>query len=96
MESSRVPVPNRLKRYRRVAGLSQKKAAKLIGLSNTSSLCKWEKGKALPSVPYLFKLSVIYHTHPVHLYQDLWQSLKKDMDINHHNLFGQNEFISHS
>lgn len=93
MESSRVPVPNRLKRYRRIAGLSQKRAARLIGLSNTSALCKWEKGKALPSLPFLFKLSVVYSTHPVHLYQDFWQSLKTDIEKENEPLFGQNDFI---
>ena len=94
MESSRVPIPNRLKRYRRIAGLSQKRAAKLIGLSNTSVLCKWEKGKALPSLPFLFKLSVAYQTHPVHLYQDLWLSLKASLDKQQQSLLEEDKFIS--
>lgn len=78
MERGRIP--NRLRRYRRMAGYSQKTVAKAIGLLGTSSLSRWEKGTSLPTLPVVFKLSLLYKTHPIHLYQDLWQELKFSLE----------------
>jgi transcriptional regulator with XRE-family HTH domain len=78
MERSRIP--NRLKRYRRLAGYSQKSAARILRLPSASSLSRWEKGRNFPSIPLLFKLSLLYKTHPIHLYQDLWQRLKLEVE----------------
>jgi transcriptional regulator with XRE-family HTH domain len=93
MEQGRIP--NRLKKYRRLAGFSQCEAAELLDLKNTSCISRWEKGKSVPSLRYIFKLSLLYRTHPVHLYPDIWQQLKKELQekessvsakslINHH------------
>ena len=41
------------------AGLSQKKAAKLLGKSN-KTLCRWEKGKAFPNQPMIEALCKLY------------------------------------
>ena len=77
MESGRIP--NRLKKYRRLAGFSQKEAAEMIGLNNASCLSRWEKGLSIPTLPHIFKLSLLYRTHPIHLYQEFWQILKEDI-----------------
>jgi len=73
-------IPNRLKRYRRLAGHSQKEASQIVGLAGTCSLSRWEKGRGFPSIPMLFKLSLLYKTHPIHLYQDLWQTIKYEQE----------------
>lgn len=41
------------------AGYSQKKAAELLGVSNTT-LCSWEKGKTFPDQPMIEKICKLY------------------------------------
>ena len=41
------------------AGFSQKKAAELLGISN-STLCSWEKGKTFPDQPMIDKICDLY------------------------------------
>lgn len=41
------------------AGYSQKKAAELLGISN-STLCSWEKGKTFPDQPMIDKICDLY------------------------------------
>lgn len=44
---------------RKNAGYSQKKAAKLLNISN-STLCAWEKGKSFPKQPMIEKMCGLY------------------------------------
>jgi transcriptional regulator with XRE-family HTH domain len=78
MEEGRIP--NRLKRYRRLAGYSQKEACEILGLHTSTPLSRWEKGRGLPTFPQILKLSALYRTHPIHLYQEFWQYLKQDIE----------------
>lgn len=41
------------------AGYSQKKAAELLGISNTT-LCNWENGKTFPDQPMIEKICNLY------------------------------------
>lgn len=41
------------------AGYSQKAAAELLGISN-STLCNWEKGKTFPDQPMIEKICNLY------------------------------------
>lgn len=91
MENSRYP--NRLKKYRRLFCLSQKKVAALIGLADASPLSRWEKGVSLPNLVHLFWLSRIYKTMPGELYFDLWQNISKDVLARENNLLAQQEFF---
>ena len=77
MEDGRIP--NRLKRYRRLAGYSQKQVAKALALQNTSCVSRWEKGLSVPEMFTLFRLSILYRTNPFHLYQECWQQLKREV-----------------
>lgn len=70
MEISRVP--NKLKMFRHCSGYSQKKVARMLGLSDTSTLSRWEHGVALPGMVQVFRLSRIYRTEPQGLFEDLW------------------------
>lgn len=79
MEASRViPHNNRLKRFRRIVGLSQKQVAKRLGLSDTSILSRWEKGYVYPNLGYLFRLCKIYKTNPQEIFLELWQKITED------------------
>lgn len=71
--------PNRLKKFRRLFCFSQKQVARLLGLADASLLSRWEKGKSVPSLVYLFRLARIYKTMPTEMYTDLWQTIIKEM-----------------
>jgi transcriptional regulator with XRE-family HTH domain len=70
-------IPNSLKRFRRIAGLSQVQVATILGFENTCSVCRWERGYYLPGVEHLFQLSILYNISPETLYSDFFQSLKQ-------------------
>lgn len=77
MERGRLP--NRLKQYRHSAGLSQKKVIRVLGLTDTSILSRWERGITSPSVRQVLMLSRLYNTFPHDLYHELWQSISPDL-----------------
>src|SRR5947209_7291446 len=83
--------PNRLKKYRRLFCLSQKQVAGMLGLSDTSSLSRWEKGLCLPSLVFLFKLSKLYKALPNEMYFDLWQDISKEITTKENNLLTPTE-----
>jgi transcriptional regulator with XRE-family HTH domain len=70
MEKGRFP--NKLKMIRRCHGYSQKKVARILGLADTSTLSRWERGGAMPSVVQVFRLARIYQTLPHELFEELW------------------------
>src|SRR6266542_1577854 len=70
-------IPNRLKKYRRLAGLSQKKVSKLLDVS-ICSLSRWEKGHAMPNMLHVLQLCVLYRAYPHQLYFEVWEALKKE------------------
>lgn len=73
--------PNKLKLFRKSTGYSQKKVARLLGLSDTSSLSKWEHGIILPGLIQVFRLSKIYQTQPQELFDDLWNQIEKEYSL---------------
>lgn len=73
--------PNKLKLFRKSTGYSQKKVARLLGLSDTSSLSKWEHGITLPGLIQVFRLSKIYQTQPQELFDDLWNQTEKEYSL---------------
>jgi transcriptional regulator with XRE-family HTH domain len=75
--------PNKLKKYRRIAGYSQKKVARALGFADTSVISRWERGTMLPSLRHVFKLSKLYHTLPHELFDLLWnQPIADSLSIN--------------
>jgi transcriptional regulator with XRE-family HTH domain len=70
--------PNRLKEYRRLAGLSQKKVARMLGYCDTSILSRWEHGIAIPGIVQAFRLSRIYNILPHELYGEVWKRIHSD------------------
>ena len=75
MEKGRVP--NSLKKYRRLAGLSQIEAAKLIGVSNSNCISRWEKGLGIPPGRLLLALGVAYETLPHHFYPEVMETFRQ-------------------
>ena len=90
MESSRIP--NKLKMFRRCQGYSQKKVARLLRLSDTSTLSRWERGNSFPNLPQVFRLARIYQAQPNELYEKLWNEVLSDTNLlAHEESFSNNQ-----
>lgn len=70
--------PNKLKKYRRIAGYSQKKVSNILGFADTSVLSRWECGSTLPNLLSVFKLSKLYGALPHELFDVLWNDISID------------------
>lgn len=68
MNKRKVHVPNNLKEYRVMAGLTQKQVAEMLGMQCEDRLSHWETCQAMPSVVNLFRLSKLFKTLPTNLY----------------------------
>lgn len=74
-------IPNKLKLFRRSSGYSQKKVARLLHLSDTSPLSRWEHGISYPGIIQVLRLSKIYNTEPRELFDDLWDQVEKEYSL---------------
>jgi len=83
------PIPNMLRRNRRLLGYSQKQVAQLLGLQDAQHISAWEKGKKLPSTINLLKLCVLYRTWPHDLYDEFVASLQTSLRQKEIDLFQQ-------
>ncbi len=79
MEPGHRPIPNRLRKHRKMAGLKQRQVARLLGLYDTKPLSLWEKGAAFPNAVNLLKLSIIYRTFPNELYHEHFMELREEL-----------------
>lgn len=71
MNNRKQIIPNKLKEYRIKTGLTQIRVAKIFGFSTEERICHWEKGRSIPNLINLFRLSSLYGANPVELYPDL-------------------------
>jgi transcriptional regulator with XRE-family HTH domain len=78
---------NRLRRYRRLMGYTQREVAFFLGCKNPIRVSRWEKGDAEPSMVNLLKLSILYRTLPHELYFDLYQTLRRELSEKEEQLF---------
>jgi transcriptional regulator with XRE-family HTH domain len=69
--------PNRIRRYRLQAGLSQRDLAAMLH-QRRSSVSAWERGRHLPSVSTLFRLARCLDTLGESLYWDLYTAARQD------------------
>ncbi len=67
--------------FRRNSGYSQKKVARMLGLSDTSTLSRWEHGVSVPSMVQVFRISRIYNTHPHELFTELWHRIDSEFNL---------------
>lgn len=68
--------PNRLKELRITKGLTQKEVAAFMGKQCEDRLSEWERGKNMPSVLNLLKLSGIYKV-PI---QEIYPNFQLEME----------------
>jgi transcriptional regulator with XRE-family HTH domain len=76
MEHNKYQNQNRLVIYRRRIGFSQKQVARLLGLSGTSMLSRYEHGRSLPPLPTAFCLGIILRVPVEFLFPGLYESLR--------------------
>lgn len=72
-------VPNLLRKYRRIRGLSQKQVARILGLKSASRVSRWEKGSCIPSHVNVIRLCVVYRTMADALFRDLSRTLREEI-----------------
>lgn len=72
-------IPNLLRKYRRIRGLSQKQVARILGLKSASRVSRWEKGSCIPSHVNVVKLSIVYRTMADALFRDLSRTLREEI-----------------
>lgn len=69
----------RLRKHRKLMGLSRGTVARLLGHKSTDLISRWERGKALPSLENVLKLSVIYKTLVNELFYDHIREYQKGL-----------------
>lgn len=72
-------IPNRLWRYRTLAGYTQKEVAVLLGVADTAMISRWERGLTMPSGEHLLKLSKLYKTLVNELYYELGKEYEQEL-----------------
>jgi len=72
-------VPNRLKLYREMEGYTQKDVASILSFKNSAVISSWELGTSRPSLEYVLKLSILYHTLPGELFCDLYTIYRNEI-----------------
>lgn len=77
--TTKQPIPNMLRFYRKQADLRQVDVAAKLGFTSYDRISHWEKGKTFPNVTNLFKLSAIYKMPPQELYGEYFEAIKNDI-----------------
>ena len=70
-EREQIIIPNRLRWYRELKGLSQKDVAVILRLNTTCMISVWENDIVRPGVDWILKLSHLYSTVVEELFCDL-------------------------
>jgi len=55
---------NRLWKYRKERGLTQRDVAYILGIKNASQISHWERGDKIPGTKNILKLSALYQRLP--------------------------------
>ncbi len=79
MERGGRQFPNRLRKFRRMHGYTQKEVNTLLGIQGQSRISRWERGESLPDTINLFKLCILYGTLPNELYFEVYKKLQPNM-----------------
>jgi transcriptional regulator with XRE-family HTH domain len=70
---------NQLRKYRKARGLKQRDAARILGLRDSSSISKWERGVRLPSAAQMFRLAALYRTLVDALFIDVLRTIREEI-----------------
>ncbi|MEW6060798.1 MAG: helix-turn-helix transcriptional regulator [Bacteroidota bacterium] len=87
--TSHKSIPNALRKYRRIRGLTQRKVAKVLRLKSASCISLWEKGDSLPSMANAIRLSILYRTMVDGLFGDLVKALREEIHESENQVFGK-------
>lgn len=71
---------NNLKALRGRTGIKQQHISQILGFCINDRISHWEKGKALPSVINLFRLSAVLGVLPHEVYPELYKQIVSDVD----------------
>ena len=75
----RRPITNRLWRFRKRKGFTQKQVAQILGYASPTHLSHWERGRTLPSLISALKLSAVYDAPLEILFHDIFQQLRAEL-----------------
>ena len=79
MKRKKVLYINVLRQYRKLMKYSQEDVAFILGVKKIGTISKWEKGLSQPTLPYMFKLSILYSTLPEVLFLDMVIVLRREV-----------------
>ncbi len=79
MKNTNKNITNRLRKHRKIIGLSQKDVAQIINLKGLHQLSKWENGTSFPRLENLLKLSALYRTLVNELYFELFKQIRNEL-----------------
>lgn len=72
-------IPNSLRKYRRIRGMSQKQVAKILGLKSAGRISLWESGVSLPSLVSAIRLAALYRTMVDGLFGDHIREIREEI-----------------
>lgn len=70
---------NKLREARKSLGLRQVDVSTALGFNMIDRISKWEKGRAVPSLVNLLRLSTLYNVIPHKLYPELQEEIKREI-----------------
>jgi transcriptional regulator with XRE-family HTH domain len=79
-------IPNRLRKFRKMSGYSQKQVAFFLGVENAGMISRWENGSRFPSPVNIFRLAALYHTMADALYFDLIKVVRREIQVRRNEL----------
>lgn len=68
--------PNDLELARKKRGLTQKRAAHLVGLKNRGSIARYERSQVVPSLSMALKLEILYRTPIAFLFPSAYEIIR--------------------
>lgn len=68
--------PNRLWKYRKRVGYTQRQVAGIIGYHSATDISHYEHGRKVPSLLTALKLEIVYHTPVAFLFTDVYVPLR--------------------
>lgn len=75
----RQALPNRLWKYRKRMGFTQRQVAEIIGYHSSADLSHYEHGRKLPSLVTALKLELVYRVPVAFLFPEVYHTLKQQL-----------------
>ncbi len=71
-------IPNNLRQYRKDQGLKQDQVATALGLKNKTLISRWERGRSMPNLITVARLSVLYKIPIDSLFAGLIETVQRE------------------